>query len=235
MSNRTQHPEPSRTQRSRAVLQVWLSPAFPIGAYAYSHGLEKAVELGWIADRLSLETWLLDLCTHGSLRNDLILMTAAAAALDDTALRLTAELSAALQPSSERWLEATQQGASFVQQIDSTWPAPEGASLAQRFGDTTPALAVALGVAARAHELQLDQTREAYAVAFVSNLVSAAIRLGVVGQSDGQRILSSLLPMLAVVAADVALLTLDDLGAAQFRSDIASMQHETQYSRLFRS
>jgi urease accessory protein len=220
---------------SRAILQVWLSPSFPVGAYAYSHGLEQAVEFGWIRDRDSLEAWLDDLCTCGSLRNDLILLAAAYSALDNTALGAIAELSAALQPTAERLLEATQQGASFLQQHDASWPSPRGAALAVRFDTTKPTLAVALGAAAYAHELQVDDTLAAYAIAFVSGLVSAAIRLGVVGQTDGQRIMAALLPVLAAEAAAARTKTLDDLGSAAFRSDVASMLHETQHTRLFRS
>jgi urease accessory protein len=235
MSDRSKRTQPGDALRTRAVLQVWLSPSFPIGAYAYSHGLERAVELGWVRDRSSLEDWLIDLSTHGGLRNDLILIVAAFGTRDDAALQHIADLSAALQPSAERHLEATQQGASFVQQIDATWPAPHGSTLSVRFADTQPTLAVALGAAAKAHDLQLHQALDGYAIAFVSNLVSAAIRLSVIGQSDGQRIVAACLPTLATLAADARLRTLADLGSAAFRSDIASMQHETQHTRLFRS
>ena len=246
--------EDSRAREHRALLQIWLSPSFPVGAYAYSHGLETAVGHGWITDRASLESWLADLVGHGSLRNDLVLLAAAFSVgrveptrdptfrapgvgsregLDPTYGNL-ADLAAALQPSAERYLEATQQGRSFVQQIDAAWPLV-GLSLAERFGGAAPTLAVALGVAARAKNLPLDATLIAYAVAFVSNLISAAIRLGVVGQTDGQRTLAALLPLLSERAAKAATSTLDDLGGATFRADIAAMHHETQYTRMFRS
>jgi urease accessory protein len=216
------------------LLQVWLSPSFPVGAYAYSHGLEKAVELGWVFDRATLEAWLVDLCRFGSLRNDLILLAAAYGHDINQSLQEVAQLSAALQPSAERHLEATQQGSSFMQQVDAAWPFP-GPTLAERFDGAAPSLPVVLAVAAHGHGAALEDTLTAYAVAFASNLVSAAIRLGVVGQSDGQRVVSAASLVLTDAAERAARSTLVDLGGAAFRSDVASMQHETQYTRLFRS
>ena len=121
------HPAP------HALLQIWLSPAFPVGAFAYSHGLEKAAEFGWVRDRATLEPWLADLIVHGGLRNDLILLArawTAIAAGDDKALAETAELSVAFQPSAERHLETTQQGRSFLSQISTAWPCEAVATLA---------------------------------------------------------------------------------------------------------
>ena len=111
-----------------AQLLVWLSPAFPVGAFAYSHGLEKAVEKGLIKDRPTLGAWLEDLIDHGSLRNDLILLAAAwRAATRQNAAELSeiAELAAAFQPSAERRLETITQGGSFLLQIDAAWPCAE--------------------------------------------------------------------------------------------------------------
>ena len=69
-------PATSASQQRR-LLQIWLSPSFPVGAYAYSHGLERAVEAGYVTDRATLHDWIGDLFTHGSIRNDLILVAAA--------------------------------------------------------------------------------------------------------------------------------------------------------------
>jgi urease accessory protein len=234
MSYRRRSVDPVTARRARLLLQVWLSPSFPVGAYAYSHGLEKAVELGWVFDRATLEAWLVDLCRFGSLRNDLILLAAAYGHDINQSLQEVAQLSAALQPSAERHLEATQQGSSFMQQVDAAWPFP-GPTLAERFDGAAPSLPVVLAVAAHGHGAALEDTLTAYAVAFASNLVSAAIRLGVVGQSDGQRVVSAASLVLTDAAERAARSTLVDLGGAAFRSDVASMQHETQYTRLFRS
>jgi urease accessory protein len=107
--------------------------------------------------------------------------------------------------------------------------------LAALFAETQPSLPVVLGVAAEAHAIALDDTLLAYAIAFVSNLTSAAVRLSIVGQTDSQRTIAALMPTLTVIAAAATTCSMDDLGSATFRSDIASQQHETQYTRLFRS
>ena len=220
-----------------AQLLVWLSPAFPVGAFAYSHGLEKAVEKGLIKDRATLGAWLEDLITLGSLRNDLIVLAAAwrAATRQNAAeLAKVAELAAALQPSAERRLETITQGGSFLLQIDAAWPCAAVRLLrAAHTGDV--AYPVAVGVAAAGHALALAPTLLGYGMAFVGNLLSASIRLSVIGQTDGQRLTVALLPHLQEAATHAADSTLDDIGSATFAADLVSMQHETQYTRLFRS
>jgi urease accessory protein len=220
-----------------AQLLVWLSPAFPVGAFAYSHGLEKAVEKGLIKDRATLGAWLEDLIALGSLRNDLIVLAAAwRAANRHNAAELSevAELAAALQPSAERRLETITQGGSFLLQIDAAWPcATVGLLRAAHAGDV--AYPVAVGVTAAGHALPLAPTLLGYGLGFVGNLLSASIRLSVIGQTDGQRLTAALLPQLQEAATRAADSTLDDIGSATFAADLASMQHETQYTRLFRS
>jgi urease accessory protein len=211
-----------------------LSPAFPVGAFAYSHALEWAVESGDAHDAASVEAWIVDLVERGSLRNDLVLFAAAHRAVganDATVLREIDELALALAGARERRLESAGQGAAFLVAVRAAWPAP-GLAL---FGEGDHAYAVAVGAAAAAHRLPLADSAAAYALAFVANLVSAAVRLGPIGQTDGQRITAALFPRLTDAAARAAGSTLDDLGGCALRSDIAAMRHETQYSRLFRS
>ena len=227
-----QAPPPAAAER---LLMVWLSPGFPVGAFAFSHGLEWAVEAGLVRDRATLTGWLAALLVHGSARNDLILLAAAhGASARGAGLSSVAELAVALQPSGERHLETTVQGNSFVSAMRAAWPCPAIDALAAAWpGDV--AYPVAVGVAAAGHAIPLRATLEAYAVAFVSALVSAAIRLSVIGQTDGQRIIADLMPAI-VVAADAAhASTLADIGGAAWMSDLASLAHETQYTRLFRS
>lgn len=218
-------------------LMIWLSPAFPVGAFAYSHGLEWAVEAGDLPDAASLEGWLADLVAHGSLRNDALLLAAAYRAVakgDHAALADVAELALALCPSAERRLETSTQGGAFLSAIARAWPcAAVEAFRADVEGDV--AYPVAVGVAAAGHGLPLPETLQAFALAFVANLVSAAVRLGVVGQTDGQRVTAALVPALFAAARDAEEGDLDDLGGCAFRSDLASLRHETQYTRLFRS
>lgn len=222
---------------SAALLQIWLSPAFPVGAFAYSHGLETAVANGWVGDRETLETWLRDLVELGSLRNDLILLAEAwraTVAQDRGALAHAAGLGLALQPSSERYLETTTQGQAFLAQIEAAWACP-ALDLLRAAHDSEVSHPVAVGVAAAGHGIALQPTLVAYGLAFIGNLVSASIRLSVIGQTDGQRVIAALLPDIEAAAMACESSSLDDLGGAVFASDLASMQHETQYTRLFRS
>lgn len=215
-------------------LMIWLSPGFPTGAFAYSHGLEKLVEDGAVCTRSDLEAWLRDLATIGSLKNDLIFVAEtwrAVAREDRERLSEISSLAIALQPAAERRLEAVTQGSAFRLAIAAAWPSP--ALRLHEEGEI--AYPVAVGLAAAAHSLPLSATLRAYAMAFVANLVSAAIRLSVIGQTDGQRTIASLLSTCRIVAASAEPSTLDDLGSATFATDLASLLHETQYTRLFRS
>lgn len=218
-------------------LMIWLSPAFPVGGFAYSHGLEWAFETGDLADAGSLADWLDALVEHGALRNDLTLFAAAWRASgegDGKALREVAELALALANSAERRLETVTQGNAFAAAIAASWPCAALEALRVAWpGDL--AYPVAVAVAASGHGLPLGPSLEAFALAFVANLVSAAVRLGIVGQTDGQRVIARLAPALREAAARAEQETLDDLGGCAFRSDLASLRHETQYSRLFRS
>lgn len=215
-------------------LMIWLSSGFPTGAFAYSHGLEKLVEDGAVCTRSDLEAWLVDLATIGSLKNDLIFVAEAWRAVareDRQRLSEISSLAVALQPAAERRLEAVTQGSAFRLAIAAAWPSP-----ALRLHDEGEiAYPVAVGVAAAAHSLPLAATLRAYAMAFVVNLVSAAIRLSVIGQTDGQRTIAQLLPACRAAAAAAGTRTIDDLGSATFATDLASLRHETQYTRLFRS
>ena len=218
-------------------LMVWLSPSFPVGAFAYSHGLEWAFESGDVHDAATLGDWLEALVSHGSLRNDLVLFSCAARAVaeeEDGALAEIAELALALANSAERRLETVTQGNAFVTALRAAWPcaAVEHLRIAWS-GDV--AYPVAVAVASAGHGLPLAASLEAYGLAFVVNLVSASVRLGIVGQTDGQKITARLVPAIRNAAMVAEGATLDDLGNCTLRSDMASLRHETQYSRLFRS
>ena len=205
-------------------LLTWLSPAFPTGAFAYSHGLEWAVETGDIRDEASLQAWLADVIAHGSGRNDAILLRHAVR--DRTALAQLAELGLATAPSQERRMETLNQGRAFMLAA-APWgvpPAPEDIPYP-----------VAVGAVAGWHGVAEDDAAAAYLQAFCANLISAAVRLVPLGQTAGLRVLAALEPVILDTAAGTAKATLDDLGGCAFRSDLASMRHETQYTRLFRS
>jgi urease accessory protein len=208
-------------------LLAWLSPAFPTGAYAYSHGLEWAVELGDIANGDTLRTWLADILAHGSGRNDAILLRHAHRTHADAAmLHDIAELAAAVAPSRERQMETLDQGTAFIAAA-AAWHPPQ---LPPRV-----AYPVAVGALAGSHGIPEDATTAAYLQSFAANLISAAVRLVPLGQSAGLRVLAALEPTILHTAATTRTAMLDDIGGCAFRSDLAAMRHETQYTRLFRS
>lgn len=207
------------------TLMQWLSPAYPIGAFSWSHGLEAAIDAGWVTDKAGLEDWLRDLLSEGSARNDAIWIAQGYHADDDHALADLNITARAFAPSLERLREAERQGAAFARVTAEVWniDLPGGQ------------LPLVLGRAARLMELDIASVIAAYLHGFVSNLIAAAQRLMPLGQTDGQRILSDLAPLCHDTALNSLDCDLDDLWSNAFLSDIAAMRHETQKTRLFQS
>lgn len=220
-------PMPIDTFDETALLTLaqWFSPSFPVGAFSYSHGLEWAVHVGDVSTVNDFQTWLSDAITCGSGRNDLILLAETYRAGPDAHLDELDALARALCPSAERLLETCQQGAAFSQAVSGIWTLD--------LGDLT--YPVAVGAAARRAHLPLDQTARFFLHAFAGNLTSAAIRLVPLGQTEGQTALAALTPLINETATLALSQTRDHLGSTAFLIDIASMRHETQYSRMFRS
>jgi urease accessory protein len=219
-----------------ARLMTWLSPAFPVGGFSYSHGLEWVVEAGAVRDAAGLGDWLEDILTHGAGRSDAIFLAEAWRAIscgDERLLADTVELAAAFAPSAERRLETLAQGAAFLTATQAVWPHPELEQLCAPGREV--AYPVAVGASAAAHGLPLLPTAQAFAQAFAANIVSAGVRLIPLGQTDGLRVLARLEPLIPSIVAAALAATLDDVGGAAIAADIASMRHETQYTRLFRS
>ncbi len=211
-------------------LMAWLSPAFPVGGFAYSGGLEAAVQSGHVSSAEALEEWLVSLLRCGSLRNDAVLLAEAYRSVeDDERLRAVTELAAALAGSAERHLEISRQGGAFLAAA-SAWPG----AVPEVLGDET-AYSVAIGAVAASNGVGLAETLSAFLHAAVSQLVSAAIRLGVLGQSRGVTLLSRIEDVIADEAGRAASSSLDDLGSATLIVDQMSLRHETQHSRLFLS
>jgi urease accessory protein len=218
-------------------LMAWLSPSYPVGAFSYSSGIEWAVEAGDIKDAATLTDWLSLMMSEGSGFCDAVLFVHAhrAASGDDAqALRAVAELAAAFAPSKERHLETTAQGAAFLAATRAAWPC-EALDLLACAWDGPVAYPVAVGVACAGHAIVTEAALPAFLHAIAANWISAGVRLIPLGQTDGQRVLAALEPVIAATAARALASSLDDLGSAAFRSDLASMRHETQYTRLFRS
>ena len=218
-------------------LMAWLSPAYPTGAFSYSSGIEWAVEAGDVSGPRSLERWLAVIIGDGSGFCDAVCFVhahRAAAGSDDAALHAVAELAAVLAPSRERRLETTAQGRAFLDATRAAWPCAALDRL-EAVWNGAIALPVAVGVACAGHQVPLAPAVQTYLQALAANLVSAGVRLVPLGQTDGQRVLAALEPIVAGSAERALETLLDEMGSASFRADLASMQHETQYTRLFRS
>jgi urease accessory protein len=219
-------------------LLAWLSPAYPIGAFSYSHGIETAVEEGFITDRRSLIVWLQSVLRDGTGRVDGALFAAAWRAADAknwVMLDTIAERAAAWRGTSEMALESRQQGSSFLAITCTAWPHPDLSVTHERL-DGEIALPVAVALAAALHGIALETALGGYLHAFTANLVSAAVRVVPLGQSDGQSALAALEGTVRQTAkAAVAVTDLDEVGTATPLLDWCSMRHETQYTRLFRS
>ena len=216
---------------------AWLSPAFPVGAFSYSSGIEWAVEAGDIKDAGTLLAWLSVMLAEGGGFCDAVLFAHAYRATtegDDQALRGVAELAAAFAPSKERHLETTAQGNAFIEATRAAWPAPALDRL-KAVWDGQVTYPVAVSVAAAGHGIALAPALSAYLQAVAANWVSAGVRLVPLGQTDGQRVLAALESVIASTAERALAAKLDDIGSSAFRADLASARHETQYTRLFRS
>jgi urease accessory protein len=206
------------------TLAQWLSPSFPIGAFAYSHGLEAAINAGWLRNADDLQAWLHDLLSDGTGRADAIWLWQAMTA-DDAALPDLDAHARAFAASAERLHEAERQGAAFARTANEVWGL-----------DVPPVLLpLAVGAAARQAGMPAADCVALYLHAFASNLTSAAIRLVPLGQTDGQRALAALIPLCARIADDTRQLGIDDIHSTCFLSDIAAMRHETLETRLFQS
>jgi len=208
-------------------LLTWLSPAFPTGAFAYSHALEWDVAAGTITTEPLLTTHLQDTLSHGALWSDSILLRHAHRGHNPHDL---AQLALFLSPTPERRLESTAQGAAFAKAA-APWPVES----LQNWGPTPLPHPIALALLASAHAIPEDDTVLAYLHASVANLISAAIRLIPLGQSAGLRVQSQLESHILQTVHQTQSATLNDLGTTCWSSDISSMRHESQYTRLFRT
>lgn len=225
------------TDRELCRLMAWFSPAFPVGAYAYSHGLETAVTAGLVRNGAELAAWLEDVLRHGSGFSDALFLGRAWQAGrtgDEAAIAALSEQATAFQPTAELRLETTQQGRAFLAAMVRAWPCP---ALTRLQAMCLPALPypVAVGVACAGHGLGLRPVLAGYLHAFAANLTSAGVRLVPLGQSDGLGVLARL--EVAVEAVTDAALAAgpDDPASAVPMVDWCSIRHETDYTRLFRS
>lgn len=215
---------PTRIEASQFLLLLtWMSPAFPTGAFAYSQGLEWAIEEGRVTDRESLLQWIGDIITRGGGWNDAVIF---ARCWEDDACALN-ELALALSPTCERHLETTQLGRAFriAAAVFAAPPLPE----------EEIAYPVAAGAACAAMGIDRHAALLAYLQGLATALTSVAVRLVPIGQTAGLEVLRDLGGIIAKVSGEAASASLADLGAIAIGADIASMKHETMHSRVFRT
>lgn len=218
---------------------AWLSPAFPVGGFAYSHGIEAAVEAGRIGNGADLAGWIADIVELGTGRNDAILLGQALRLATDAGPEAPAQLAElsslalSLAQAAERRLESAQQGTSFLGLIRRAWPQPALERLWPPPAEI--AFPVAVGLAGGVHGQPVEPLATAYLHSFAANLLAAGIRLAVIGQSEAQARLAALQPVILATARLAQESDLDDLGGVAFAADLMAMRHETQNGRLFRS
>ncbi|WP_224823459.1 urease accessory protein UreF [Cognatishimia sp. MH4019] len=200
------------------TLTQWLSPAFPLGSFAYSHGLEQTMAQGRVQSAAELQIWLEETLRFGAGWMDAVLLCQAMAGAD------VADMARALAASKERWEETFAQGTAFAETLKSMGHSVRPA-----------ALPVAVGEAARMLSLAPADVAQLYLHAFASNLVSVSVRFVPLGQSEGQAVLAALHPVIAEVAQRATDTPLDVIGAGVLMGDIAAMAHETLDVRLFRT
>ena len=211
-------------------LLTWLSPAFPVGSFAWSQGLETAIAEGRVADAASLKDWIGGSIAHGGLRTDAIVLAQAHIGQQNAArLAEIAELAIALTAASERRLETTLTGETFGIAARA-WPSDVFARLPQ----PCP-YPVAVGAIAGAQGIRLSETLIGYLTASVHSQVSVAVRLVPIGQTAGLQVMAGLETAIAALASAAANLSLDDIGGIAYAAEIAQMRHETLGTRIFRS
>lgn len=216
-----------RPMTTSAILTLtqWLSPSYPLGSFAYSHGLETALTDGWVHDADSLQMWLSDVLTDGSGWADAVLFCAAYKAVDADSLREVDAKGRAFAASAERLRESLNQGAAFARTVQAT----------SQIEVSDMLFPVAVGWASAQVKAPEALAASLYLQAFASNIVMACVRLMPLGQTQGQGIILHLAPLCEETAIAAARATLDDLYSNTFLSDIAAMRHETQQPRLFQS
>ena len=223
-----------------ARLMAWLSPAFPVGGYSYSHGVERAIEEGVIRDGDTLRDWIEGALLYGPARvdADLLRETWRAVSGDDAyAFAHALMLGEVMRGTPELALETRQQGESFLTTVAASWPHADMPHWIDRIRSESraPAYPVSVGLAAALHGIPRESVLPAFLQAFAASLVSAAVRLVPLGQTVGQSTLARLEPAIAEAAAASLTRSLDQLGSAAPMIDLLSIAHETQHMRLFRS
>lgn len=227
----------AETLSGKALYQLmsWLSPSYPVGAYTYSHGLEHAVEASWVQTAADTKSWVMSIAQDGDGFVDATLLAHAyRATTDQKVLANLLEFANAFIPTAELALESTMQGNAFIEITEKAWPTKALDGL-RAIGEGPYPYPIVVGVAAAGQGIPLEAVLHGYLHAFTANMVSAAVRLIPLGQTDGQLITAALADSIPDIVARAKTTLLDELSTNTLMADIGSMKHETQYMRLFRS
>ena len=211
------------TDADLLTLTQWLSPAFPVGSFAYSHGLEQAIDAGAVRDAEALFIWLSNILDRGTGRSDAVLLCAAQKR--SASVEALSDLARALCSSRERWEETRAQGAAFTDAFNAL----------NDFSHDPAPLPVAVGHAASLLHLAPERVAALYLHAFASNLVSCAVRFMPLGQNAGQRVLARLHPLIEAVGAEAATTRPEAIRVSTPGADLGAMQHETMDVRIFKT
>ena len=203
------------------TLQTWFSPAFPTGAFSYSHGMESAIQDNLIDDAGSLRSWIISLLSYGSGRNDGLFLKAAYEGVDEANALCLASCG-----SKERLRETTELGQSFSRVVRANYDV--------KLPDRT-AYPVAVGMTAKQIDLDLALTLQSYLQAFASNLISVGIRTIPIGQQAGQDCMIGLYPIIENMTKKIKSESLNELGSATFVSDLMAIKHENSVPRIYRT
>jgi urease accessory protein len=225
------------SDRALYQLLAWNSPAYPTGAFSYSHGLEWAVEEGSVKNVVQLVDFVAAVLARGGGWIDAVLFAHAwrAVLVSEPAVDEVSELGAAFRGTAETALESHQQGSAFLQITRQAWPHPAIEGFARRHAGRSVAHAVVVGLTCAVHAIALQPALSAYLHAVAANLVSAGVRLVPLGQTHGQLAVARLLPIVEDMTERALHVDLEDLGTAAPGLERCSALHETQYTRLFRS
>ena len=224
----------SSGQMALLRLMQLTSPSLPVGAFAYSQGLEAAVEVGLLTDRDSAGRWILDIMKNGLARLELPLFyrlyTAWQAGDELTVKRYNAELFAQRETRELRAEDAHMGGA--LARLLTELDMPEAKAWK---GNPKASFTTLFALGCMKWQIEVDQAAHGFLWSWLENQVAAAIKLVPLGQTDGQKLIGELLPHIPDLLAKAKMLTDDEIGASLPLLAILSGQHETQYSRLFRS
>jgi urease accessory protein len=220
-------------------LLAWASPAYPTGAFSYSHGLEWAVEAQTVRNLPDLLEYIETALARGGGWVDAVLFVhiwrSASGKREWAKIDELVELAGCFRASSETALESRQQGTSFLQVTRRAWPHPFLESFAEKWGERPLSHCAAVALTCAAHDIAIEPALQAYLCAFSANLVSAGARLIPLGQTDAQIAIARLAPVIGRICSEALASEVADLGTAAPVLELGSLLHETQYTRLFRS